>query len=263
MHLPEHRMVQVHPLASISAEQRGDIVDYVRTDDARIQADFAQRIGSIMLQYHSADFIPGYEATLSLCLLQSLLTNCQEHIRSMAKGELRRSFFSNPVSKEEPMWGLNGSRIDTNTFCETLSYEKYLCHLRNALSHPSGSNLEGDYPATGYTSVTSPDGKISGYLLVSSPDVRSKTSGTHPTHHNTEASALQCSQNSSVPGDVEIRESEKGYILYRYGTPFARVFRAILSIDCITQLVIELANHLAQPLVKTWDKEHIEVIVHV
>jgi len=238
-------------------------MDYVRTEDARIQADFAQRIGSIMLQYHSVDFKPGYEATLSLCLLQSLLTNCQEHIRSMARGERKRSFFNSPVSESTPMWGLTGNRIETNTFFETLSYEKYLTHLRDALSHPQGYDLQGELPTTGYTSLTSPDGQVSGYLIVSSPDVRRNRSGNHPRNHETREIAIRYSNIENMPKDLDREKSERGFILVRNGTPFVRVFRAVLSIDCITRLVIELSNHLAQPLMETWDKERIEELVHV
>jgi hypothetical protein len=60
-------------------------MEYQRTDDGQIQAAFAQRVGQLLVQYDAwrsqVPSVERYESTLTIALLQSLLTTCQELLR--------------------------------------------------------------------------------------------------------------------------------------------------------------------------------------
>lgn len=67
-------------------------MEHIETPDDQIQADFARRVGRVLLHYEAAmersDPQDSYEATLTICLLQALLTNCIELIKSRNKQDL-------------------------------------------------------------------------------------------------------------------------------------------------------------------------------
>ena len=59
-------------------------MEYFRTEDGQIQADLARRLGTVLKQYHSQIIsIEKYEVSLSLSILQTLLTNCVELLDNM------------------------------------------------------------------------------------------------------------------------------------------------------------------------------------
>jgi len=61
----------------------------MKNEDGQIQADFARRVGQILLQYDSSSGqvtdVTRYDATLVICLLQTLVINCQQLIRNKSK----------------------------------------------------------------------------------------------------------------------------------------------------------------------------------
>ena len=67
-------------------------MECIETPDSQMQADFARRVGRVVLHYEAAmersDPQGSYEATLTICLLQALLTNCIELIKSRNKQDL-------------------------------------------------------------------------------------------------------------------------------------------------------------------------------
>lgn len=231
-------------------------MEYVRTDEAQIYADFARRLGTVLRQYLSAEFKPTYEATLSICLLQSLLTNCTEHIRAMASGERRRSFFTRTV-EEEPLWGLSKTQVLENTFPHGLTFERYTGHLRDALSHPTRAKITAPVPSTGFTSTGAEGETIRRYLFVSSPDVRKGRPRSFSSQREVQYYMRKC----ELPDDVEVIPDGQRFSLRRENQPYFRVFRAGLSVRQIEELVIGLSNHLAQPLDANWDQVTVQELV--
>ena len=61
-------------------------MEYHRTDDGQIQADLARRLGIVLRQYHEQiSTHDKYEVSLSLSILQTLLTNCVELSDALTK----------------------------------------------------------------------------------------------------------------------------------------------------------------------------------
>ena len=150
-------------------------MEYIKTSDGQIHADFARRAGKLLLQYEetSTQRQPedDCEATLTLCLLQALLTNCIEILNSKSKADgtgLRaiagRSFYQEPI-----LFGFNSGCI-THQWApgQQLEFRHVLGCIRNALSHPLPQNI-GTYKTTGYTTWMSGSGNIEGFTFVQSP----------------------------------------------------------------------------------------------
>jgi hypothetical protein len=77
-------------------------MEYYRTNDGQIQADMARRLGIILEQYHQQ--IKGsekYEVTLTLSVLQTLLTNCIELLNHLKKKDKIVNPLFNSINEAE------------------------------------------------------------------------------------------------------------------------------------------------------------------
>lgn len=117
-------------------------MEYFETGEGQIQADFAYRVGQVLWQYerHTSHLATEekYETTLTLCLLQSLMTHCVELIRSQAKLRNRSwSALANRYISEDPtLLGLEQICVKFQWSPErTLQYREIIECVRNALSH--------------------------------------------------------------------------------------------------------------------------------
>lgn len=135
-------------------------MEYRRTADGQIQVDFCRRVGHLLLQYEklSGDLPQEqrYESTLTLCLLQALLTNTVEKMRSDPKKKNEWGKLANQlISEEPPLLGLDPNCVQVVLPSKRiLSYGDIIECLRNALSHPVPQS-NSTYYVTGYTTYLS------------------------------------------------------------------------------------------------------------
>jgi len=221
--------------------------------------------GKLLAQYDSLvkHQRENYEATLLVCTLQSLLTICKELID--ATKEHRKELWSATVY-DFPGWlGMSRRFVKRDTFCPCeLTYDRFIEHLRNAVSHPTSSEKRPFHPSTGYTTVPDYSGTISRFLFIDSPWV-----------HRGEADSRACSSNEERVKDfagrfqtkypsVGItvrRESQGKYQIYKDEKVYIPVFEIEFSIVSLRSLMIELANYLAQPTIDHWDGKTIQRLV--
>ena len=137
-----------------------DGMEYERTDDGQIQAAFAQRVGQLLVQYdqwrHQVPTVEQFEATLTIALLQSLLTMCNELIRKKKEPREIRSLAwlaDRRLDEEPPLLGLTVDCVMQRWPSKKgLTYRDIIECLRNALSHPLPQTSVG-LPTTGFTTV--------------------------------------------------------------------------------------------------------------
>ncbi len=135
--------------------------EYFREPNNRIQAGFALHTGKLLAQYRdlTRSLLPTekYEATLAVCALRALLTNCTELRKAMRRHQ--REFWDLPVPDIGiGHLGIRRSFVATNTFPCALTYFDFVEHLRNALSL---FGLHSAYPlrhseGTSYEAATFP-----------------------------------------------------------------------------------------------------------
>jgi hypothetical protein len=160
-----------------------------------------------------------YESTLSICVLQTVLSNCHELFRNLRRkvprmvqsvDSLAQSLLDDPEVKVE------------STFDETVTGRVLVEHIRNALSHPRMRNTE--VASTGYVTVEDGSGLISRIELIDSPDI-------------------------NFSGHLTSKAQEK---LGDDGSR-ARIFTIEMPVRHLTLLAEEIAFVLAQPVLGNWD----------
>lgn len=242
-------------------------MEYERTKDGQIQADFAERVGQIVIQYGQlSEQLPQdqrYEITLWLCLLQSLLTTCSESIKKNRYLNMQalRDLSSMRLAKDPIRLGLDAECIDyySGEFA-SITYSGLLGCLRDALSHPNNqddSNLA--LPVTGYTTSNAASGNIEQIIFVWSPWVCERKRQLkdifrpHSGAENRRRLDREC-RNLKVKlgiNDLEIREAPGGYLeVMREGHAFRPEIRVRLTTTQIRTLTLELSQLLAEPLEK-------------
>ena len=82
-------------------------MEYFKQPGNIIQAGFALRAGKLLAQYSSLTLtLPAherYDATLAVCVLQSLLTNCTELLKAM-KNKQERTLRQEHHGRTNPIW---------------------------------------------------------------------------------------------------------------------------------------------------------------
>jgi hypothetical protein len=134
-------------------------MEYFREPHNKIQAGFALHAGKLLAQYGSLarHQHENYEATLLICTLQSLLTICKELIDATKRH--RKELWSALVY-DVPGWlGMSRRSIRKYTFPCELTYERFVEHMRNAVSHPTSADKTPFHPSTGYTTIPDGSGK--------------------------------------------------------------------------------------------------------
>jgi hypothetical protein len=242
-------------------------MEYFRESTNIIQAGFALHTGKLLVQYRNLteNLRPTqkYEATLAVCALQALLTNCTELMSSMKKHQ--RGFWSDPIPEiGNGHWGISRSFVVTNTFLDDLTYEEFIKHLRNALSHPTSPDKEPKHPTTGYTTLPDGSGDIAQFRFTDSPWVdrgRVHSKASSPKESLVKTTLERFQKDRPGTNELEVRFIQGKYQIYQGSQIYLTVFIAELPLSALTDLAIELANHLSQPIVESWDGRTIQRLV--
>jgi hypothetical protein len=226
-------------------------MDYIRSKDGQIQADFARRLGIILKQYHESNLEEKYEVSLSLSILQSLLTNCVELLKQLKDREKRTNpIYSSPIDRI--VWGFSEESIKYNSFNQpNINVEKVIRHIRNALSHPTKVDLLSSSKTTGYTTNNNSP-SIENIIFISSPDLNHH--GRCKEYQSEESARRNMTNSGDFPLDVKIMQLANGNFGYQKdGEPFYRIFEIEFSPDNLLVLTYSLASYLSHPLTSAWD----------
>ncbi|NQX01287.1 hypothetical protein HQ447_11565 [bacterium] len=144
-------------------------MEYYHQEKFKITADLALRIGRIAQQYEDFRMPPDrdYEVTLNLCLLQTLLTQCNELMRKMGRRGGPDLGLHVPI--DQSGWGLEEVVPEPDDFEGPLTVARFLKHLRNAMCHPTDFNPNARIPSSGYTSVPDGSGMLRKVVFCDSP----------------------------------------------------------------------------------------------
>lgn len=218
-----------------------------------IQAGHAANAGNGLQQYLDlAATLPGaarYEATLTICVLQSLLTQCAELLKyseGRALAELQEPLSAGPSSLE-----LAEFEIVQNTFPEELTCAGLLEHVRDALSHPAPDE-EFCYRPTGFTTTNSGTGVIEGYEFTSSPWIKSdrrQIAGMRLPGTEREARRVIerfCTGSRRAAG-LEVLEMPDGrFDVGLHGQPYVPLLVVKVSLPALTNTALRLAEALSR-----------------
>lgn len=241
-------------------------MEYFRESGNLIQAGFALNAGKLLTQYGSlAPRLPPherYDATLAICVLQSLLTNCYELLK--ATEENQKVFFTETITDVPHRWGLTRSFIVKNTFREKLTLERVIEHLRNSLSHPTIS--ETQFPSTGYTTLRDGSGLVSAFRLTDSPWVKNggifeRALSENQGKVNSTLKKFATDYPQSGPLELRRQPDNGKFEIVHDGEVFLPVYTVELPLPALTALATCLANHLAQPTIEQWDGRTIHPLV--
>jgi hypothetical protein len=236
-------------------------MEYIETQDGQIQADFARRIGHVLLHYEAAmeRISPqdSYEATLTICLLQALLTNCVELIKSKNRKDRTglTAIAGKSIAEAPALFGLNSTCITHQWASDRdLTYREVLQCLRNALSHPLPQQL-GAHKTTGYTTWKSVRGEIKGFTFVQSPWVNSTGSDVLPRFRVVEADLPRLvnelkywSSDHQTSGLAVVPVQGRQHQIYLGTEPFVPVLQIDISTTQLRTLTLMLSEHLSEPL---------------
>ena len=138
-----------------------------------IQAGHAGNVGRLLQQYlqfaNAQSAGERYEATLTICVLQSLLTQCSELLKYAQLSWLPD--LREPLTDVPNSLGLTSSVILKYTFPEPLTGAGLIEHVRNALSHPAPDEYF-EFRPTGFTTTGAEDGLIHAYEFTDSPWIK-------------------------------------------------------------------------------------------
>jgi len=227
------------------------MAEYYLDYQGQIYADMAYRLGVIVKQYDSKvskEDKSNFDSTLCVTFLQSLLTIYQELFRNGNGYPITRTdiFYSNKTSiLSENCLEIKADWIQRNSFNgEAETVEKFITHLRNALSHPTAINVNSEIMSTGFYAETSLDRKISGYVFVDSPDVNKNNKAKNFDDINKFENYVKRFDN--YPFEFEI-------INRKYFIINPRICVVRLSVLDLKNLVLKLSLFLAQPVQMHWN----------
>jgi len=243
-------------------------MEYSR-DRGSIQADFALRAGRLHAQYcdlvdrHGLSEGQRYDATLAVCVLQALLTNCTELLKAIR--EKNKRIFLTPLSEEHSDW-LPSDAVQRHDYEPMCTLACALEHLRNALSHPTTARTAGDFPLTGYTTTPDGSGRVQSFRFVDSPWVSRGNLLAQYSHRDPDkvrAAAAAFERRQKWPeGTFTIQRLERDkFGVLRDGNRFLPVCVINLSLGAMHQLIGSLSTWLAQATDERWDWHTIKPLV--
>jgi hypothetical protein len=239
-------------------------MEYERTDDGQIQAAFAQRVGQVLVQYdawrNQVPLMERYESTLTIALLQSLLTMCQELLRKKRlprELEAMSLMASRSLEQQPTLLGLSADCIRQRWPTEHgLTYRTVIEFLRHALSHP-GSQCGTRLPRTGFTTVPGTSDLIEVYEFTQSPWVSSSGSDLTPKYFskdtgNSPPAKLveeinQWARNNGVSG-LFVEKVNGRWQAVMDGEPFIPVLRLQLNVSQLRVFTMGLSDYLSEPM---------------
>jgi hypothetical protein len=219
-----------------------------------IQAGHAGNAAKLLQQYlrvaASQPETKRYDATLTICVLHSLLTQCAELLKYTQLASLPD--LQEPLTELPNSLGLTTSLVVENTFPEPLTGVGFPVHLRDALSHPAPDE-EFRFRPTGFTSTGDPSGIIRGYVFTSSPWVKDdqRQPFGEKLPRSTEKAAASiikrfCREDrAGFPLDVLPLEDGLFDVGHR-GQPYVPLLVATLPLDLLVAMTLTLAQHLSR-----------------
>lgn len=226
---------------------------YEETEDGLIRASLAGRIGKLLTQY-KPDASESYDATLTLVLLQALLTICHE-LLSKPPSELKK-LKSEKLIDVPPMHGL-GKLMVSHFFPgqPDPTFYDVVDHLRHAVSHPLFPKHDSDILETGFMAVNGHDGKIAAYRFVHSPDVRKGKNQNvvrkHEASYEDRVKKLRSQVErlpSAVKSGIVERQFDDRVEFQLDGELLQQVFVMEIPVPNLKIFVSELSKLLSRPL---------------
>jgi hypothetical protein len=242
-------------------------MEYERTEDGQIQAAFAQRAGQLLVQYdHLRKQLPPdqqFEATLSISLLQSMLTMCHELLKkrdpgkpSNSLGELL-SMANRTLAAEPTLLGLTNECVLERWPSERgITYRHVVECIRNALCHPLPQQ-PGIFARTGFTSELSGSGQVTAYVFTQSEWVDSSGTRLKPVYvsksGNEDSLVMMkkkvkswASNNHVIGLDYAV---ENGFwTVVRNGVRFIPVCRIRLNVAQLRTFTAGISDYLSEPV---------------
>lgn len=201
------------------------MVELRRDDENQIRAGFALHAWQLLQHYEELTREEAserrYEATLTVSVLQSLLTNCWELYTYLGRRGPR--MLANLEDFVESLLAEPNVSVVSTFPNEKFDARSLIVHVRNALSHPRMKDT--DPPTTGYTTIADGSGLISRLRFIDSPDVNSK--GTMRAEARDRLGSEDFSQ--------------------------VRMFELELPLMRLAALAEEVALVLAQPVMNNWN----------
>lgn len=252
-------------------KQKGAGVNYFEDPENRIQAGFALRAGRLLVQYDNAcQRFPSeeqYDATLTICVLQALLTNCLELLNSMGQHhEQLKKLLDRTVTDIPFNMGLRKRFVLLDTFFDTLTYRQFITYIRNALSHPTWQDSQRLYKSTGYSTTHDRNNFINGIIFVSSPWIYRGKIGRSYRNTNRNRVEEELNKLTQKHGDVglEVKQNCSGefqIFVKNKLEPYFPIFEAHIPLKELKELIIDLSTYLSQPTRADWDGRSIERLV--
>lgn len=224
-----------------------------------IQAGLA--FNALRLLRHYDDLTAGllpdekYEATLSLSVLQMLLTNMADLHERLS--EVQAELVSTRLEELPGAWHLTPKSVK-NTFPGPVLLRGVVKHLRDAVSHPTAPRKGGSL-GTGYTSPDDVDGLglVESFRFVHSPWVQGKEVNRYAD--SGDAARVIDRFQSWIPKngpafELSVEQDQDGkYVVTHEGKPYVPKFEMEISVTDLTGFTKELANFIGQPIIPEWN----------
>ena len=234
-------------------------MEHVRRFDG-IQAGHAGNAGQLLRQYLEFSATQPerdrYEATLTICTLHSLLTQCAELLKYTQPRNL--TDLQSPLSDTPNCLGLTTSVVVQDTFPEPLTGAGLLGHLRDALSHPAPDERFHFRP-TGFTTTGDEGSLIRGYVFTNSPwikDDRRQPFGTElPCRREATAERVIerfCSGQRSNFALKLLLLDDGLFDVGHDGQPYVPLLVAKVPLDILIGMTVELAERLHRQVEPAW-----------
>jgi hypothetical protein len=227
-------------------------VDWYQDPANRAEARFALNAALLLDDYAEPREGQGresYDATLTICVFQALLTNCTELLQAM--NEAGCGDFNRGLPETRAVWGLDETFIEESNFGRQTLY-RTLVNMRNGLSHPLPPDLSPEIIGSGYTAIAArPGGPITSVRIRSTPWVdkgrRVDWVRARCREDAEEILKRQLKQFRPVVGELEVLQMGDGtFDLGVAGRQFWPQFVIEIPLDVLKNLARHLSLWLAQ-----------------